>query len=387
MNKYLLGEDSFNDFYDLYLYSFNRPDSQHRKQVFQERYDHSLVYGIMNHQKLGSGLFSIPFDVNFHGVDFKMNGIGDVMSAPEFGGRGGAGSLMQAALTEMYQNNVTLSYLAPFSYGYYRQFGYEQVFDHTQITIDNTQLPRVKNSAVGHVERLDLKDMPETVKQMSLAKTHLGGVVRADWWWDHLIDKHPEYQLALAFDDDEKMIGYLVYYNQDGTFYIHEWINTNPLSRQLLLKFVTKHQSIFQKFVYESPDADFKADILDNPNSAQLKVVPYMMARIVNLADFMKRYPIKQMNLPKIYFKVTDTLEWNDHTWSLTINDGIVDLQIADTKATDLELSIQTLTKAMFGYRSLNSLAEYGFVQGDADKIKLLSAIFVQEKPQLIDYF
>ncbi|KRO00168.1 GNAT family N-acetyltransferase [Companilactobacillus kimchiensis] len=387
MNKYLISKDKFNEFYDLYLYSFNRDDSQHRKDVFKERFDHSLVYGIMNGQKLGSGLFSIPFDINFHGVGFKMNGIGDVMSAPEFGGRGGASSLMKAALTDMYQNNVTLSYLAPFSFGYYRQFGYEQVFDHTKITMENTQLPRVKNSDQGHVERFAIKDLPEAVKTMYFENNHRGGVVRATWWWDHMLDKHQDYQIALAYDDNDVLIGYLIYYDENETFNIHEWFNLNPLSRKLLLKFVTKHQSIFQRFSYESPDPDFKADLLIDPYSAKLEVTPYMMARIVNLEDFLKRYPIKKMNLAKIYFKVDDTLEWNNHTWELSINDGIVDLKIADDKKDDFEVSIQSLTKAMFGYRSLNSLAKYGFIQGDLGKIKALDEVFVHEKPQLIDYF
>lgn len=387
MNKYLLGEDKFNDFYDLYLYSFNRPDSLSRKDVFKERFNHSLAYGIMNGTKLGSGLFSIPFDVNFHGVDFKMNGIGDVMSAPEFGGRGGAGSLMKAALSDMHQNKVTLSYLAPFAFGYYRQFGYEQTFDHTQITIRNTDLPRIKNSESGHVERIGFKDMPEDVKTLYFENNHLGGMVRADWWWNHMQDKHPDFKMALAYDDDDNLIGYLIYYSQDTTFYIQEWFNLNPLSRQLLAKFVTKHQSIFEQFIYESPDADFKADILSDPKSAQLEVKPYMMARIVDLEDFLLRYPVKKMNLAKVYFKVNDFLEWNDHTWALSINDGIVDLQIADGEGEDFEISIQDLTKAMFGYRSLNSLAKYGFISGDQAKINELNNVFVHQRPELIDYF
>lgn len=387
MNNYLLGEENFNDFYDLYLYSFNRDDSEHRKNVFKERFDNSLAYGIMNGNKLGSGLYSIPFDVNFHGVDYKMNGIGDVMSAPEFGGRGGAGTLLKQALTDMHQNHVTLSYLAPFSFGYYRQFGYEQVFDHSTVTIKNTELPRVKNSEHGHVERIDIKDIPDALKDMYEANNHLGGVVRSKWWWDHMLDKHEDYKAALAYDDDNQLIGYLIYFYDDETFNIHEWINTNVTSRQLLAKFVIKHQSIFPNFVYEAPDADLKVDILANPYSAKLQVTPYMMARIVDLEDFIKRYPVQTKNLSKIYFKVEDDLEWNNHTWSLEINDGIVDLKNVDGEGADLELTIQTLTKAMFGYRNLESLAEYDFVEGDSIKIKQLDTAFVNEKPQLIDYF
>ena len=41
----------------------------------------------------------------------------------------------------------------------------------------------------------------------------------------------------------------------------------------------------------------------------------------------------------------------------------------------------------MFGYRSLDSLVNYGLIKGDVEKISDLSSLFVQEKPQLIDYF
>jgi predicted acetyltransferase len=86
-------------------------------------------------------LYSLPFAVNFHGVDYPMNGIGDVMSAPEAAGSGGAGELLQASLVAMLQAGVTLAYLAPFSYRYYRQFGYEQVFNHMHYRISTDKMP------------------------------------------------------------------------------------------------------------------------------------------------------------------------------------------------------------------------------------------------------
>ena len=112
-----------------------------------------------------------------------------------------------------------------------------------------------------------------------------------------------------------------------------------------------------------------------------------MMARIVNLEDFLIRYPIQKMNLARVNFKVEDSLTWNNHVWSLAINDGIVDLKVNDELKPDFELTIQSLTKAMFGYRSLNSLLKFGLIKGDTEKIADLSSLFVQEKPQLIDYF
>ena len=44
----------------------------------------------------------------------------------------------------MRAEGVTLSYLAPFSYGFYRRFGYEQTFDQTHFEIQTADLPRLK---------------------------------------------------------------------------------------------------------------------------------------------------------------------------------------------------------------------------------------------------
>ena len=112
-----------------------------------------------------------------------------------------------------------------------------------------------------------------------------------------------------------------------------------------------------------------------------------MMARIVDLNDFMKRYPVQTLVMPNIYFKVSDDLEWNNHIWQLSIENGVVSFEISDEETPDMEMTIQTLTKAMFGYRSLNSLFELGVVTGDSEKIDQLNDVFVNEKPQLIDYF
>ncbi|WP_238696343.1 GNAT family N-acetyltransferase [Lactiplantibacillus plantarum] len=137
-------------FYQLYQYAFNNHDTPARRRFFMDRYQHGWIYGRHDHGQLVSGLYSLPLAVNFHGVTYRMNGIGDVMSAPEYAGQGGAGQLLTTALTEMAANHVTLSYLAPFAYGYYRRFGYEHVFDHAH-QVMAAQTYHVSNRRTGLV--------------------------------------------------------------------------------------------------------------------------------------------------------------------------------------------------------------------------------------------
>ena len=102
--------EDFEKFYQLYFYAFNALDEPSWRKYFFERYQHGLIYGIKQGEKLTNGLYSLPFKVDFHGTKYLMSGIGDVATAPESAGQCGASTLLQAALNEMSANKVTLSY-------------------------------------------------------------------------------------------------------------------------------------------------------------------------------------------------------------------------------------------------------------------------------------
>lgn len=66
-----------------------------------------------------------PFPVHFDGQIYTMTGIGGVATLPQYRRNGGIRKCFEAALPAMYHDNVTFSYLYPFSTAYYRKFGYE----------------------------------------------------------------------------------------------------------------------------------------------------------------------------------------------------------------------------------------------------------------------
>lgn len=66
-----------------------------------------------------------PYPVNFDGKTYQMTGIGGVSTLPQYRKSGCIRKCFEKALPEMYHNNITFSYLYPFSTAYYRKFGYE----------------------------------------------------------------------------------------------------------------------------------------------------------------------------------------------------------------------------------------------------------------------
>lgn len=113
-----------------------------------------------------------------------------------------------------------------------------------------------------------------------------------------------------------------------------------------------------------------------------------MMARIVSLADFLARYPYEVADLEAVKIAVSDDfLPENSGVWQLSLHAGQPTVTKLASQTADITVTIQQLTKAMMGYRTLASQAHYGQVSGDAVKIAQLSAAFNQTQPMLWDYF
>ena len=112
--------------------------------------------------------------MNFHGVRYPMAGIGYVASYPEYRGEGGISAIMKEMLADLAKQKVALSYLAPFSYPFYRQYGYEQTFEQAEYTIKTEDWPRVKrvpvplNEFLGLTVKRSLKTYTLKIKERTL---------------------------------------------------------------------------------------------------------------------------------------------------------------------------------------------------------------------------
>lgn len=384
---------NLDEFYQLYLYAFNNQDSEERRAFFNDRYEHSKVYGLLNGDKLSSGMLSIPFKVNFHGVTYKMNGIGDVMSYPEFGGHGAITALMRQVFADMRSDDVALSYLAPFSYEFYRRFGYEEVFDRAVYKIKNTDLPRVKLSEErGQFLRLPLEDAISLIDEVyeNNAQSRNGGLKRENWWWHYLGLKHPRWQVGVYLEDGQNASGYVIYEAAGNTFKIQEIMYTNQLSYQYLQRFICQHESMFEEFEYASGDPKGFPDVMANPYVVNVKIMPYMMARIINLQKFVDTYPFIQ-KVKSLRLGVKDELiPQNNGIWRLKVNvNGTSFEKISENERNlaDIHLDIQNLTKVFMGYRQLIHLKQVGKITGNIESIQNLGLALQRESPMLWDYF
>ncbi|WP_179394447.1 GNAT family N-acetyltransferase [Lacticaseibacillus absianus] len=384
----LAAEDSA-AFYALARYAFHKPQSETRDRAFAGLYEHSAAWAIGS--PLQSGLLGTHFTVDLSGVTYGMSGVGYVSSYPEASGHGGISAIMAEAFADMRAAGETLSYLAPFSSTFYRRFGYEGAFDQVTHTIAARDLPRVpRASAAVSVARVPFRAAIAAMAEVygrSKAATR-GGLRRADWWWLNMADHYPDREVAVAMLGD-RPTGYVIYERDGETFRVHEEFHDDLDALLALGKFITAHRTAFATFVYTTGDPESLHDLLPDPAALTTSVRAYMMARIVDLEDFMTRYPYQVSDLAPVVFAVEDEfIPANAGLWQLAINDGQASFTRADAHAVPgLRLTIQQLVKVTFGVRALRDAYNLGLVDGDPFTIASVGDAFLAHQTQLYDYF
>ncbi|GAX46819.1 GNAT family N-acetyltransferase [Lactococcus reticulitermitis] len=286
---------------DLAKYAFHKnPTGGDR--AFYKLLEQSTLHTHTENGDLTSMIIDTHFQVNFQGQTVPMSGIGYVASYPECRGNGAASQLMTEILQENYQNETIFSYLAPFSYGFYSQFGYRYVFNQKHYEIRAADFP------AGAKTDLTVKRLDFATAQSDLASIHAqsignGSLVRGDFEWSYYFDDKKQPYFAVMYNQSEPR-GYVIYDFDGMDFIIHELITLDDQAKNAAYRFIASHAGAFEQFVYTAPSNVTLEQDMREPNRAKISLLPYMMARIVNLKAFLKRFPV---NIDK-QFTIIDTL-------------------------------------------------------------------------------
>lgn len=391
-----MNEEQVEEMFQLAVYAFNSESTEKRKERFKKIVKHSWNYGFFYEDNLASQIISTPFTVAFHGVNYQMAGIGCVSSYPEYRGKGGISAIMKQLLAELAENKVELSYLAPFSYPFYRKYGFEQLFEQINYTIKAANWPNVK-SQPGLMKRVNYEEAKDVCQMIySVSSNHQrGGVIREPWWWDYTVGMNQEYQFALYEDELGKAQGYLIYQSSAESFVIKEWGFLTNQAFQSIIRFIGSHNGSSREFRLETGfDGKNLSYLIPSP-LIEMEITPFMMARIVDLNNFLDKYPFTPGIKEVYYLKVEDEYgPWNNGIWKLEVNETgesiVTKFDQVPEEIRDEALivsSIQALTQLFMGYRTGSELSFYEKITGNTQLIQSLDARLVKGSPVLADYF
>lgn len=361
------------------------------KKSKQPIFDFSYVLGYFYKGKLASQIVIYPMEINIQGEIFKMGGLTGVTTYPEYTGRGLIHSLIAKGLQYMRENDLTISFLYPYSIPLYRKKGWEIVSDQMTFTIKDTQLPKKKN-VPGMITRVDIRaeDIKNIYKYYSLQKH--GALIRGDFEWEEYWrwDNEEDMMAAVYYSQEEKPLGYVIYYIENDIMHIKEIIYLNTEAKNGLWNFISAHYSMVTEvrgYNYTGDSIAFQFD----DSEIEETIRPYIMARIVDVQSFLEQYPFQTTDdNSKFYFRVHDPIcDWNDGIFYLHFEDGenICEKVEEYDGAYLVELDISTLTTMLMGYKRPTYLYDNDYLEMDYYLLRSLEMLIDAQKPCFLDYF
>ncbi|SDM27174.1 GNAT family N-acetyltransferase [Sediminibacillus halophilus] len=380
-----LTEKDFPEVFALSQFAFQYELSAEDRQKKIEETKHHKIWGWMEQGTLAGKLHLHSLSCFLNGEKFAMGGIGNVATWPEYRRRGIVKQLLHHALLDMKENGQTLSFLHPFSFPFYRKYGWELTFTNKHYSLPINQLKKSWNGN-GYVRR-SKKDIALLDSLYSrFAKNYNGMLVRDERWWQQRVLTGND-QIAVSYNEQGEAGGYLIYHVKNDVLIVEEFVYLSLNAWRLFMQFIANHDSMVEKVEMVVPENDLLPLTIDEPRFPQ-EVKPYFMARIVDVPEFLKAYPFRfeKGKLP-VYLHVEDDF-FPDNAGGYRIDGGeIVRTEKPNPDEESIFCTIQQLTVMFLGTRRPLALYAAGLINGSRRAVERLEEILPVRQTYLTDFF
>lgn len=346
--------------------------------------------------KLVAGLDLIPYDCWFDGSVVGMGGVGGVASWPEHRDGGNVRGLMQSCLTELTERGDVFSFLYPFSYQYYRKFGYEVCNRVTKVKAPTEPLRALRRP--GHAERFipgegGTDPGPIVEVYNDFAQRYNLCVDREGWRWHGLLEVDPmktRRQSYVWFGEDGRPAAYVLFVGEgeptaDRMRVLEAcWRSNDGLLG--LLGFLGGFCSNLKTISWELPPDVDASLIWPNPYDVKTEVAYEGMCRVVN-AQKALRMMAKPEGKGTVKVAVADSfLPANSGTYKIDWDNGESRVRRVKDGSADLQCTEHALAQLVTGYLPFEQLRLRSDVTVNS-KAEELGKLFVRKGIYLLDKF
>jgi predicted acetyltransferase len=317
--------------------------------------------------------------------------VGGVATLPEHRRNGYAGLMMQEAVRLLYRKGYHTSALWPFSYAYYRKFGWEVGCEHRRYTVPSELASQLTSSeGVRPVTREDLPDIANLIDSYALC--HNSITLRDQTWWDCLAAIN-----SLKYDgcdDPGKCLGFLLH-ESDGVVdgfacyrfegegeqarvEIRELVSANSRARSALLKQLS--QEGLPNLIFYAPIDDDFLQSLPDPRSVRTELQPGFQFRVVNPKAALTARTVDPSLGFTISFSITDPVQSPFYFTAEVTGGAIITTQ--EVSSNSLTMDIRTFSQLYSGFISPSRATELGLIEPSSAKaVNLADKLFKSRVP------
>ncbi|WP_442602800.1 GNAT family N-acetyltransferase [Paenibacillus sp. KN14-4R] len=383
-----ISDDDVFEAVSLSEYAFNLAPMSAKKVVeLQKREKKENTWGLYNENKLCAKVVILPLQMYIQSRLFDTGGVMGVATYPSSRRKGYSKKLIIESLKIMKEQGISISILHPFSHSFYRKYGWENYCEYKKYTISMHSFILNDNKDEGTVllKKHDWTELNQIYEKY--ASNFNGMLKRTPEWWD-LYKNHCAYQ-AVYYNEDS-LGGYLLYNIKDRNMEIEEFVFLDVLAQKALMQYIQNHDSSVDSITMKVPVDDHMSNLLENPILDQ-RVVPYFMARIINVENFIKQYSfVSTGNKSRILMRIVDEYaKWNNDLFEINIEaDGSAKMyRMPSYLVEDMKCSIGTLTTILMGFQSASELFKYGLLDGKKKYVELFDEVIPPTRPYTADLF
>jgi predicted acetyltransferase len=312
--------------------------------------------------------------------------VGGVATLPEHRRHGYAGMMMEEAVRLLFRKGYHTSALWPFSYAYYRKFGWEVGSEHRRY-VCSTEFTSGLSSPEGVRPALK-SDLPAVSALIDrFARRHNCVTVRDGAWWDCIRTIHrydyggtddPATCLApWVHEADGEIDGYAFYRiegdGEQARVEIKELVADNRQARLALLNRISEAGPSSLAF-YAPVDDDFLQDLSD-PRQVKTELHPGFQFRVINPPAALELRTVDPSLDITLAFSISDPV-LTAFYFSVKTADGKI-VTSRELSGSQLSMDIRTFSQLYSGYITPSRAYELGKIEAASKKaVNLADKLF-----------
>jgi len=377
-----------------YLINQDFTEYENNPEKFQEGYERVRA-AFDDSGKMCAGMALNPYQIRFDGNTVPMAGVGGVATLPEYRRRGYIREIFKYCLAEMYDKDYVFSYLYPFSYEYYRKFGYELNMINTQYTIPFSSLAHFKQS--GAVQMFapgsDAADIISVYNEFTEDKNL--SVVREDTHWKRFLEKDPYKMnvfLYVWYDSNGRPKGYFqcsidrnVDRGQSPNMRVNECLWSSGEAFAGMMAFLYGFSSQLQSLMIRVPLFMDIISFFPEPSNIEGRIQFQGMNRVVNVQKSLELMRVPSGSGSLVIAVNDNYIKANTDRYKIEWEDGESRVRRSKDEP-DLICEINDFSQLITGFSSVSSLLNAGRIEVKGD-IRKLNSFFTKTDLFLNDFF
>ncbi|MEL7156028.1 MAG: GNAT family N-acetyltransferase, partial [Actinomycetota bacterium] len=342
-------------------------------------------------ERMAASYAVIPFTMRAHGTAMALGGVSTVATEPEYRRQGLARRLTTRSFEDMFDREQPVAALWASQAAIYQRYGYAQASVLRTYTVDTVDIDFVDGDpGSARVERFDVAGGRDRAKEVynQFVADRMCYLHRARTLWDlnAFTDNEADgpVHVAVAHDDDNRPVGYVVYTLRAGRL-DHPARSQELVVRDLawldldayrsLWSWLKRHDLVGRVSWNTAPLDDPASELFAEPRLLRTVDREGIWFRVVDVERALAGRRYTGSGAVTIEIPSDDLAPWNPGTYRVEVDEGEAAVT-PTTGGAGLTVPVKALSSMFTGFRSPRSLARWGLLAGDAEAVATADALF-----------